>query len=49
VNGADGIRNGLYPLNIRMLDGINSSNSGIGAAWRQHSRRRRLLRLCRGL
>jgi hypothetical protein len=29
VNGADGIRNGLYSLNIRMLDGINSSNTGI--------------------
>jgi hypothetical protein len=29
VNGADGIRNGLYSLNIRMLDGIDSSNTGI--------------------
>ena len=29
VNGAEGIRNGLYSLNIRMLDGINSSNTGI--------------------
>ena len=29
VNGADGIRNGLYSLNIRMLDGINSSNTGV--------------------
>ena len=29
ANGADGIRNGLYSLNIRMLDGINSSNTGI--------------------
>jgi hypothetical protein len=29
VNGADGIRNGLYSLNIRMLDGINASNTGI--------------------
>lgn len=29
VNAADGIRNGLYSLNIRMLDGIDSSNTGI--------------------
>jgi hypothetical protein len=29
VNGADGIPNGLYSLNIRMLDGINSSNTGV--------------------
>lgn len=29
ANGADGIRNGLYSLNIRMLDGIDSSNTGI--------------------
>jgi hypothetical protein len=29
VNGADGIRNGLYSLNIRMLDGIDSSNTGV--------------------
>src|SRR5882757_11014963 len=29
ANAADGIRNGLYSLNIRMLDGINSSNTGI--------------------
>ncbi len=29
VNGADGIRNGLYSLNIRMLDGIDSSNAGV--------------------
>jgi len=28
INGADGIRNGLYSLNIRMLDGINSGNTG---------------------
>jgi hypothetical protein len=29
VNAADGIRNGLYSLNIRMLDGIDASNTGI--------------------
>ena len=29
VNGADGIRNGLYSLNIRMLDGIDSGNTGL--------------------
>lgn len=27
--GADGIANGLYSLTIRMLDGINSSNTGL--------------------
>ena len=29
VNAADGIRNGLYSLNIRMLDGIDSGNTGL--------------------
>ena len=29
VNGADGIRNGLYSLHIRMLDGIDSGNTGL--------------------
>src|ERR1700712_3352259 len=29
VNGVDGIRNGLYSLNIRMLDGVDSSNTVI--------------------
>jgi hypothetical protein len=29
ANGADGIRNGLYSLHIRMLDGIDSGNTGL--------------------
>jgi len=29
VNGEGAIRNGLYSLSIRMLDGINSTNTGI--------------------
>jgi len=29
ANGADGIQNGLYSLNIRMLDGIDSGNTGL--------------------
>jgi hypothetical protein len=29
VNGADGIGNGLYSLNIRMLDGVDSGNTGL--------------------
>jgi hypothetical protein len=29
ANAADGIRNGLYSLNIRMLDGIDSGNTGL--------------------
>ena len=29
ANGADGIRSGLYSLHIRMLDGIDSGNTGL--------------------
>jgi hypothetical protein len=29
TNGADGIRSGLYSLHIRMLDGIDSGNTGL--------------------
>jgi hypothetical protein len=29
TNAADGIRNGLYSLHIRMLDGIDSGNTGL--------------------
>jgi len=29
ANGAAGIRNGLYSLHIRMLDGIDSGNTGL--------------------
>jgi hypothetical protein len=29
ANAPDGIRNGLYSLNIRMLDGIDSGNTGL--------------------
>jgi hypothetical protein len=29
VSGADGIRSGLYSLHIRMLDGIDSGNTGL--------------------
>ena len=29
VNGANGIRSGLYSLHIRMLDGIDSGNTGL--------------------
>jgi hypothetical protein len=29
ANAADGIRNGLYSLHIRMLDGIDSGNTGL--------------------
>src|SRR4051812_49398332 len=29
TNSADGVRNGLYSLNIRMLDGIDSGNTGL--------------------
>jgi hypothetical protein len=29
ANGVDGIRNGLYSLHIRMLDGIDSGNTGL--------------------
>ncbi|MBR1235978.1 hypothetical protein [Bradyrhizobium sp. AUGA SZCCT0182] len=29
ANAPDGVRNGLYSLNIRMLDGIDSGNTGL--------------------